>query len=178
MSRKIWLGVKSLILFICNKIKYGNRIKMHPINSVRGKLVMDVDTQGCISIGRFLMITGPCYMKCSSGGIIHIGNNCFMNHNVSITSNEYVEIGNNVNIANNVVIVDHDHIMTHDGVLGNVVSASVKIGDKVWIAANSVITKGVNIGNGAVVAAGSVVTKDIPEHELWGGTPARFIKKI
>ena len=54
----------------------------------------------------------------------------------------------------------------------------MKIGDKVWIAANSVITKGINIGNGAVVAAGSVVTKDIPEHELWGGTPARFIKKI
>ena len=36
----------------------------------------------------------------------------------------------------------------------------------------------VTIGNHAVIAAGSVVTKDIPSGELWGGVPAKFIKKI
>ena len=35
----------------------------------------------------------------------------------------------------------------------------------------------VHIGDGAVIAAGSVVTKDIPAFEVWGGIPARFIKK-
>ena len=39
------------------------------------------------------------------------------------------------------------------------------------------VLQGVNIGNGAVVAAGAVVTKDIPENEVWGGVPARFIRK-
>ena len=33
------------------------------------------------------------------------------------------------------------------------------------------------IGDGAVVAAGAVVTKDIPSYEVWGGIPAKFIRK-
>lgn len=36
--------------------------------------------------------------------------------------------------------------------------------------------KRVTIGENAVVAAGSVVTKDIPDNEVWGGNPAKFIK--
>ena len=29
-----------------------------------------------------------------------------------------------------------------------------------------------------MIAAGSVVVNDIPSNEVWGGNPARFIKKI
>ena len=39
------------------------------------------------------------------------------------------------------------------------------------------IEKPVTIGENAVVGAGSVVTKDIPDGEIWAGTPAKFIKK-
>ena len=46
-----------------------------------------------------------------------------------------------------------------------------------WIGANVTILKGVKIGEGAIIAAGSVVTKDIPAYEIWGGVPARFLKK-
>ena len=37
--------------------------------------------------------------------------------------------------------------------------------------------QGVTIGEGAVVAAGAVVTKDIPPFEIYGGVPAKFIRK-
>ena len=36
---------------------------------------------------------------------------------------------------------------------------------------------GVKIADGAVIAARAVVTKDIGPYEIWGGNPARFIKK-
>ena len=36
---------------------------------------------------------------------------------------------------------------------------------------------GVKIGDGAIVAAYSVVAKDIPPYSVFGGNPARFIKK-
>lgn len=54
---------------------------------------------------------------------------------------------------------------------------NVKIGDKVFMGMNTLIVAPVTIGDGAVLAAGSVVTKDIPPYEIWGGVPARFIKK-
>ena len=46
-----------------------------------------------------------------------------------------------------------------------------------WIGANALILPGVSIGHNAVIAAGSVVTKDIGEGEVFGGNPARFIKR-
>jgi len=52
-----------------------------------------------------------------------------------------------------------------------------EIGNHVWLAANCVILQGVKIGDNAVIAAGAVVTKDVPEGEIWGGIPAKFLKK-
>lgn len=46
-----------------------------------------------------------------------------------------------------------------------------------WIGANVFINPGVTIGRNSVVGANSVVTKDIPDCEIWGGVPAKFIRK-
>lgn len=51
-----------------------------------------------------------------------------------------------------------------------------RIGNDVWLGANSIITAGCIVGDHAVVAAGSVVTKDVPEYAIVGGVPARIIK--
>lgn len=53
----------------------------------------------------------------------------------------------------------------------------ITIGHHVWIGTGATVLQGVNIGEGAVVAAGAVVTKDIPSYEIWGGVPAKFIRK-
>ncbi len=53
----------------------------------------------------------------------------------------------------------------------------VTIGSDCWFGAGVRILKGVTIGDGAVVATGSVVNSDIPAYEVWGGVPAKFIKK-
>ena len=34
-----------------------------------------------------------------------------------------------------------------------------------------------SIGKNSIVAAGSIVTKRIPDGEVWGGIPAKFIMK-
>ena len=51
------------------------------------------------------------------------------------------------------------------------------IGNDVWIGSNSIIKGGVNIGDGSIVGMGSIVTKNIPPYEIWGGNPAKCIKK-
>lgn len=44
--------------------------------------------------------------------------------------------------------------------------------------AGAIVLPGVTIGENSVIAAGAVVTKDVPDYELWGGVPARFIKRV
>lgn len=103
--------------------------------------------------------------------------------NVVIVATKSITIGRNVMIGGGVTIVDSDfHSMNPlDWFTGgdekNMISAPVIIEDNVFIGMNSIILKGVTIGNDSVIAAGSVVTKDIPSGEVWGGNPARYIKK-
>ena len=53
----------------------------------------------------------------------------------------------------------------------------IRIGHHCWVGTGAIVLQGVTIGDGAVVAAGAVVTKDIPPYEVWGGVPAKFIRK-
>ncbi len=104
----------------------------------------------------------------------------FLGYGVQIDSihPEYIEFGNWTTVATGVVILTHFlnpresqyPFFSHD--LGY-----VRIGRGCFIGANSIICKSVTIGNGSIVAAGSVVLTDIPPYEIWGGNPARFLKK-
>jgi chloramphenicol O-acetyltransferase type B len=51
------------------------------------------------------------------------------------------------------------------------------IGNDVWIGAEAMLMPGVKVGDGAVIGARSLVTKSIGPYEIWGGNPARLIKK-
>lgn len=53
----------------------------------------------------------------------------------------------------------------------------IVIGNDVWIGRESVIMPGVKIGDGAIIAAYSVVAKNVPAYAVFGGNPAKFIKK-
>ena len=59
-----------------------------------------------------------------------------------------------------------------------VLCGKVVIGKNVFIGMNTLIVNAVNIGDGAIIGAGSIVNRDIPAGEIWGGNPARFIKKL
>jgi acetyltransferase-like isoleucine patch superfamily enzyme len=54
----------------------------------------------------------------------------------------------------------------------------VKIKKYAFIGGGSIILKGVTVGENSIIVAGSVVTRDIPDNEIWGGNPAKFIRKV
>lgn len=174
---KIKLGIKSVLITCKYKLQYGDALKMGWMNSIRGKLHIEMNTSSNMVIGKFLMSRGPLYLKCTDNAQLVIGDRCFFNNNCSVTCSERVEIGNNCMFANNLVIVDHDHRITGSLIEGNLTAKPVIIGDNVWIGANVTILKGVTIGDGAVIAAGAVINENVPPHSMAGGVPARLLKQ-
>lgn len=88
---------------------------------------------------------------------------------------EEIEIGNHVHITTGCIILTHYLDTSNPGI--SWVKGHVRIEDDVFIGCNTVITKAVTIGKGSIIGAASVVTRDIPPYEIWGGNPAKFIKK-
>ena len=177
IKRAILLG-KSFVVYIALKIRYKKSIKIYSINSIKGLLKVEILPRANLEVGKFLMTSGPCYIKCLEKSTCKIGDKVFFNHNCSITCAKDISIGNNCNIANNVVIVDHDHKMGSYGVIDGLEASPIIIGDNVWIGANATILKGCVIGNGSIIAAGAVVNCNVPPHQVWGGIPASFIKDL
>jgi acetyltransferase-like isoleucine patch superfamily enzyme len=117
----------------------------------------------------------PFYTDC--GKNLRIGKNVFFNSGVKIQDQGGVIIEDGALIGHNVVIATLDHSLDPE-CRGNLIPAQIHIGRNVWVGANATICKGVTIGDGAVIAAGAVVTKDVPAGTVYGGVPAKFIKKV
>lgn len=120
-------------------------------------------------------------IHCMSGKI-QIGNNVGISNAAlvcrsGITIKDWVKIGGNVKIYDN-DFHSIDYLRRREAVDESIQAEPVVIEEDAFIGAHSIILKGVTIGKRSIIAAGSVVTKRVPDDELWGGVPAKFIKKI
>lgn len=192
-TARIYLN-KPLDKFVSCLIFYGNGVEFSTYQSngwpkvnvgVGGKCILGKNFKSnnreiANPIGRF----NRCSIIVGRNAKLIIGDNVGIS-STAIVCHELVTIGNNVNIGGNVVIYDTDfhslnpyHRLDRNVDKLNTKTNPVSIGDNVFIGAHSTILKGVQIGVNSIVGAGSVVTKSIPDNEIWGGNPARFIKNI
>lgn len=125
-----------------------------------------------------------CYFIIGKNATLTLGNNVGLS-GTAIVCHQRVTIGDHTHIGMNCVIYDTDfHDLDHrkrtavPEDYSGVIRKPVTIGSYVFIGAHSTILKGVTIGDRAIVGAGAVVTKSIPEGEVWGGNPARFISRV
>ncbi|MBR4502324.1 MAG: acyltransferase [Clostridia bacterium] len=118
-----------------------------------------IDKGAKMRIGNSFKMRDGAKIRVRKGGKCIIGNNTSINSNNIITCHESIEIGDNCQFSPNVHVYDHDHDFRGTGGLKAMKfkTAPIKIGDNVWIGANTVILRGTEIGNNCVIGAGSVV---------------------
>ncbi len=111
---------------------------------------------------------------------VKIGNNVHIGPMVTIDDvyPNFVIIEDGVSIAGQNFILTHNKPLEYHKHLSEAFLAPVIIKKNAWIAIGVIILPGVTIGEGSIVASGSVVNKDIPPFTLFGGVPAKRIKKF
>lgn len=107
------------------------------------------------------------------GDCVYIGQYSYIGPNT--------HLGNFCMLSDNVNIIGHDHRYTMAGtptiLAGRETYEPITIlEDDIWIGHGVTIMRGITIGEGSIIAANSVVTKNIPPYQIYGGTPAKYIK--
>ena len=109
-----------------------------------------------------------------------IGNNCAISNTTFICLGE-INILDNTYIGGGCEIYDTDfHPLNSEDrtATPDIPIGKIEIGPNAFVGGFSIILKNIVIGEGAVIGAGSLVTRDVPAYEIWGGVPAKFIRKL
>lgn len=111
---------------------------------------------------------------------ISIGDNIMFNQFCYITGADGLSIGDNVMIGPGVKITTSSHSFEFTDIPmieQEIVNKSIIIENDVWIGFNSVILGGVKVEKGSIIGASSLVNKNIQGYSIFGGVPAKFIKR-
>lgn len=148
-----------MLKMVCTKLFHFESFSGPIISLISPFTEITMDKGANLRIGKHFKMRDGAKIRVRKGATCIIGNNSSVNSNNMITCHERIEIGDDVHLSPNVQIYDHDHDFRVEGGVktGKYKTASVKIGNNVWIGANTVILRGTEIGDNSVIGAGSVI---------------------
>ena len=151
-----------------------------------------------VRIDEFAIIKHPLKMKIGSHVAIDayfyctvrltVGDYCHISSHVSVVGGKdaALTMGNFSHLAAGAKLIVYGDENLGEGLVSPIVPAKwrdkmvggeIIVGDFVSVLTNAVVAPGVTLGEGCVLAANSLAKQDIPAWEVWGGTPARFLKE-
>lgn len=133
-----------------------------------------------ISIGDNVYVGHNTILKGYYKGIMEIGSGTWIGQQCFLHSAGNIRIGKNVGIGPGVKIITSYHSGKDNSkpiIHTELEFKEVVLEDGCDIGMNASILPGVKIGKGSQIGAGAVVTNDVPDHEVWAGVPAKFLKK-
>ncbi len=158
--------IRAAVCVPCGMLKMILTKMCHP-SSFSGPIIglisplteITMDGGAKLKIGKGFKMRDGAKIRVRKGATCVIGNNSSINCNNIIACRERIEIGNDVMLSPNVLIYDHDHDFRVNGGVkaGKYRTAPVKIGNNVWIGANTVILRGTEICDNCVIGAGCIV---------------------
>ena len=132
-----------------------------------------------LKIAENVYIAENVVLKNSQG--LTIGSNFSLHEFSYIDAIGGIEIGDNVSIAHNCSLVSFEHTWNDRETpikYNSTINHPIFIGDDVWIGCGVRVLSGAVIENRVVVAAGAVVKGTLEAGYLYGGIPARKLKKL
>jgi maltose O-acetyltransferase len=151
-------GKCSTLYWLLTYAPMRSRYRLDPAFRFNGKGIL-LYGDGSIEAGPDSYVGELSTLQAAAGYAIRIGVGCAISHNVRVYTQS--------------ALPDADFSLGPPPQK----YGDVRFGDYCWVGANVFVNPGVTIGANAVVGANSVVTKDIPPFEIWGGVPAKLIRK-
>jgi len=168
-----------------SKIHYGRHFSIGASANIGAQVVIRCLSKKGVVVGDNFTIRDSSKIDCigvlseASEGL-SIGNHVGISENCFIQVRAFLEIGDDVIIGPNSTIITENHRFDDPEIairLQGTERKGVVIGKNVWIGAGCTVLDGVNIGDNAIIAAGAVVISDVPPYTIFGGIPAKLIKR-
>jgi acetyltransferase-like isoleucine patch superfamily enzyme len=150
--------MNKFFLKIFKNIKLGKNVKISPFTNIYGCQLKDnvfigpfVEVQKNVIVGENSRIQSHSFI-CEG---VTIGKNVFIGHNVNTINDNLPKVNNKNWVIEKITIKDNASIGTGSTIMGDI-----------------------TIGENSVIGANSLVTNDVPDNEIWIGSPAKFLRKI
>lgn len=150
----------------------GDSVEIHPLALIEEGVEIGDNTKigpFCIvrsgaKIGKNCQFTAYCEIREN----VVIGDDCKFGSRCTISADAVIGTG---------AIIKYSFVLTDTPDLRENDRKSVKgVGDNTLIGANVTLMPGVSIGNNCIIGACSQVRKNVPDNEIWYGSPAQFLK--
>jgi len=179
------LKYKIVFKVLYPQVSFGKNIKIY------GNLKLSIAKSARVIIGdgvvfrshtkNYLGVIKPVSISVHENAQLVIGNFSGFSGTSIVASNSII-IGAYCNFGSNTSIWDTDfhpldYRLRRTGNNGTR-TKPIFVGDDVFVGAQSIILKGVTIGDRSIIGAASVVSRNIESDEIWGGNPARILKRI
>jgi acetyltransferase-like isoleucine patch superfamily enzyme len=138
------------------EVKNGSELVIGDLCEIRGRIIVEDGAR--VIIGSGLICNAEVSIQAAEKGTIKIGNDCLF-ANPQIFNSDMHSI---FSIENN------DRLNP---------SKDVIIGNRVWMATNSLALKGSDISDDSVIGAGTVVSKKYPQNVVIAGNPGKVVRE-
>lgn len=128
--------------------------------------------------GRDFQVTHDAIIRDLHG--ISVGNHVFVGNGSVVMGSGTIEIEDEVMLAPHCIVISANHVMQNKSFrYAKGKRGHIRIGRGAWVAGNSTVGRGASLPAASVLSANSFLNKSFSEEgALYGGVPARFIKKL
>lgn len=177
--RNMYRGGIKLESFSIGKVRIGYH-EADGVDVYGVHTIIDIFTGGILWIKNDAHIGQGAIICVKKDATLEVGSHFAISGTTSIICTQAITIGNDVQMSWNSLVMDSDahQVFGEDGRWINP-PQRIRIGNKVWIAANVSIMKGALIGDNVVVSSNSLVNKHFDEGScIIGGIPAKKLRTI